>query len=395
MNGGYIYVAIHSIENKKLEIGRSALDPALALQNEQRLSILVYRKFFSEGIDWVNKALSREFQPFQLEGKEGFFQIEPYKVIESIEKISDIASQTQPQSDNIPAIKGSSTEGYLLFDEGCNYYYGRGNIPQDYGKAMELFENASQNGVLLAYIYLGRMYEYGDMGEIDVTKALSYYLTGAENGSNSCNGKIASLYWRDSSLRDLEKGATYWNKYFTNLDHSLVTKDDYSNFSFYISLALENQQEVNYTDILSVYKKPLLELLQIRKDICNEQHTDNLPFKKYMLNVIESEMALVEALEEKKLVDVPTNFAISSDILHIENLGVILLADVQRGAFQTGDQIQINTPGKTVATKIKKIERYQQFTDTASEGDNVGFLIDEKEEDIRFIKAGASIVSLN
>ncbi|MCD8511376.1 MAG: hypothetical protein LRY73_16950 [Bacillus sp. (in: Bacteria)] len=393
INKGYIYIVIHSIDERKLEIGSSEEDPALSQHLKASSSVLIYRKYIPEGLDWVQKSISREYKDSQLKDTDNFFQNEPYKIIESIEKITNAPEQVPPATDTSPSIQWN-TEGYTLFDEGCNYYYGRSNIPQDYGKALDLFEKASQKGVLPAYIYLGRMYEYGDMGEVNVTKALAYYEAGAERGSNSCNGKIASLYWRNSPLKNVEEGATYWHKYFTNLDHTLVTKDDYSNFNFYISLALENQLEVNFANVLAVYKKQMLELLQMRKDICNEQHTDNLPFKKYMLNVIESEMALVEALEQKETPDVPSNFAISSDILNISNMGVIILADVQRGNFQNGDTIQINTPGKTVTTKIQKIERYQQFTETATVGDNVGFLIDEKDEDYRFVKGGASILTV-
>ncbi|MDQ0253092.1 hypothetical protein J2S74_000464 [Evansella vedderi] len=380
-----------------MKIGKSKIDPAKGMAELTGVttpSILVYREFFQEALDVAEKAIHDLFIESQISNQKQFFQLEPYKAIEGIQEVKNkVLMGTLWES---TSKKDNPNYGYELFDEGCNYYYGRGNLKQDYGKAREIFLEAIQYGILPAYIYLGRMYEYGDGVTIDVQRALDYYSAGAKNGSTICHAKMASLYWRDTEVRDLEEGKKCWDKYFTSLDHRLVTKDDYANFNFYISLANENQMEIGYRNILGVYSEQMLRLLNIRKDICNEQHSDNLPFREYMLDVISREMDFVQSLEFVRPDGWIDDFAVASDLINITNMGVILLADVERGSFSVGDTIEVKAPGGAVfESVIRKIDKYREFVKSATKGESVGLLVDGHEQDLKFVKTGATIVVKN
>ncbi|MDG5788061.1 hypothetical protein QA612_11220 [Evansella sp. AB-P1] len=397
MDDGYLYVLINPSIEGNVKIGTCKQDPASILDeltkepNVATNSTLVYRDYVERNCEILEKEIYRNLlESYSVQQDDlGFLKVEPYEAIECIQKVKSSPlpiSHTSSMQNDIPK------RAFELFDEACNYYYGRGSTVQDYREAENLFKQSSELGVLPSYIYLGRIYEYGDGGDPNIKKALEYYEAGVRSGSNVCNAKIACLYWRDTEIKDIEIGKKYWKTYFKQLDHSIITKDDYANFSFYLSLSKENHLEIDYKDILGAYKKPLLKLLQIRKDVCLEQHAGNQPFRDYMLSIIHEEMDFVDALAPVHLEDGYSNFAISSDLLHITNMGTILLADVERGAFHVGDDLEISAPGISVKSTIKKIDKYGQFIEKASEGDSVGFLVTGSEEELKFVKLGASIL---
>ncbi|MBU9712732.1 SEL1-like repeat protein [Evansella tamaricis] len=401
-NSGYIYVMLNLAMEGKVMVGRVKDDPAMTLDGSQAPTdkdtqrILVYREFFAENIDLLEIELNNWLKDNDKDNSNGYFQVEPYQIIDKIQQLHTSFFPERKDGLVFPPNGGSDIpmDAFVLFDQACDYYYGRGSIGKDYREARRLLEEAHGLGVLAASIYLGRMFEYGEGVEPDVVKALQYYESAVAGGSNVGCAKIACLYWRDTVVKDLELGKQWWDRYFTSLDHHVITKDDYSNFNFYITLANENQLEIGYRDTLAIYKNQMIKLLEIRWDVCNEQHSGNIPFREYMLDIIQKEIAFVQSLEAKDLPGVSEDFAITSDFLNISNMGIILLANVERGEFAAGNTIKINAPGGiSVDGKIKKIEKFGKFSEMASAGESVGFLVDGSQEELMFVKTGASIVT--
>ena len=66
---------------------------------------------------------------------------------------------------------------------GIMHYYGLGGVPQDYGKARELFEKAAKGGNADAAGYLGRMYYYAIGTEQNSMMARQYLQQAAQGGN--------------------------------------------------------------------------------------------------------------------------------------------------------------------------------------------------------------------
>ncbi|MFA9558219.1 hypothetical protein ACERII_12990 [Evansella sp. AB-rgal1] len=388
MSAGYIYAVMDSATDGRITIKKTNQDPTELFPENEKNSLL-YREYFEDSIEGAEQRIHDLLHKSRQTEYSNVFQVAPYEAIECIQRVK---MEPLPQLAN--PTKEIPVAAYDLFDNACNYYYGRGQIPQDYEKAKEFFHEASQQGVLPAFVYLGRMFEYGDGVQQDAEKALEFYKMGAKRGSNLCHAKIGCLLWRDTKVKNLETGKKHWNNYFTQLDHTLITKDDYSNFNFYITLAKENQLDIHFEDILAMYKTQMLQLLNIRKDVVVEQHAHNLPFKKYMVSLIDEEMEFVHSLITKETPDLPENYAICTDYITIPNMGIIILADVERGSFHVGDSINLRSPsGTSHQTVITKIDRYGEFTSSTKEGENVGFLIHADEKKVKFVKGDATITT--
>lgn len=96
---------------------------------------------------------------------------------------------------------------------GRAYLTGKG-VPQNYGRAFELFEQAAKHEDRIAFFELGRLYEKGDAVAQDGQKAMHYYLRASDLGYVRGDYYIARLYERGGGGidRDLETARKYYRK---------------------------------------------------------------------------------------------------------------------------------------------------------------------------------------
>jgi len=72
-----------------------------------------------------------------------------------------------------------------IYDKGYDYFLGKGRHPQDYDKALELFQRAGELGHAMAYSNIGYAYEFGRGVDVDKKKALHNYELAAMGGNTT------------------------------------------------------------------------------------------------------------------------------------------------------------------------------------------------------------------
>jgi TPR repeat protein len=90
------------------------------------------------------------------------------------------------------------------------YYYGRGNIPKDAGKAFEWFLKAAKQGDSDAQYYVGFSYTNGNGVEKDKTKAFEWYLKAAEQGHRDAQYYVGVSYTNGNGVEKDKTKAFEW-----------------------------------------------------------------------------------------------------------------------------------------------------------------------------------------
>ena len=92
-------------------------------------------------------------------------------------------------------------------DLGAQYYDGSRGFEQDYGKAVEYYNMAAQNGSRQAQENLGYCYYYGRNVPVDYEKAFHYFALGAFDGHLISLYKIGDMYANGLYVEKNEKEA--------------------------------------------------------------------------------------------------------------------------------------------------------------------------------------------
>ena len=127
----------------------------------------------------------------------------------------------ESSSDNTNSISVAwSSDVNVLYEMGANYYFGRKGMPQDYAKALELFEKAAQQGHFKAQYNLGVMYRYGQGIPPNLIIAFRYYEKAAQQGYDKAQTSLGTMYCKGEGIHKnlilakqwLEKAAQQGNK---------------------------------------------------------------------------------------------------------------------------------------------------------------------------------------
>ena len=79
-------------------------------------------------------------------------------------------------------IESHKDDANAICNYGCCYEFGKGGLPQDYNKALDIWQWAAKLGSATAYCNIGLAYDYGKGVEIDKKKAVYYYELAAMGG---------------------------------------------------------------------------------------------------------------------------------------------------------------------------------------------------------------------
>ena len=87
-----------------------------------------------------------------------------------------------------------------IYNLGCCYHGGRRGLPQDLGKALELFHRAGQLGNASAYCNIGHAYIYGRGVEMDTKKAEHYWELAAMGGHVKARYNLGTLEENEDNM---------------------------------------------------------------------------------------------------------------------------------------------------------------------------------------------------
>jgi uncharacterized protein len=73
-------------------------------------------------------------------------------------------------------------------------------VSQNFGRALELYEQAAQQGYALAENNLGRMFETGKGIARDPKLAVTWYTKSARQGDATGEFDLGSMYWHGSGV---------------------------------------------------------------------------------------------------------------------------------------------------------------------------------------------------
>lgn len=127
-------------------------------------------------------------------------------------------------------------------DLGCRYYMGD-LVPQDYGRAAELYEMAMDAGCYQSIINLGYIWEYGRTGERNYEKAFRYYALAASlEPSSEAAYKLGDMYARGEYVeRNVKRAYRLWRHSYDLADEDSLTEQAQS--AARIGLLLLNDED--------------------------------------------------------------------------------------------------------------------------------------------------------
>ena len=102
--------------------------------------------------------------------------------------------------------KDITQEAKGQFALGVMYYLGKG-IQQDYKKAFECFQKASNQGYAEAQYYLGLIYQYGQEGEQDYKKAFELFQKASNQGHEEAQCSLGTMYYSGKGIEQDYKKA--------------------------------------------------------------------------------------------------------------------------------------------------------------------------------------------
>lgn len=132
-------------------------------------------------------------------------------------------------------------EATEIYEQGCNFYYGKEGYPLDYQQAYELFIKAAEGGVSNAMNNLGAIYMNGDGVSQDYCKAFEWFekALSADSYNYLAYHNIARIYYNGFGVpKSIEKAYEYYNyaiKFNPLKTGSVYTDDCFTIGCIYIS----------------------------------------------------------------------------------------------------------------------------------------------------------------
>lgn len=116
-----------------------------------------------------------------------------------------------------------------IYNQGTNYYFGRGGITVDKEKACDYFEQSAEMDYTLAQFNIGTCYRSGIGREKNITQAIKWYKRAIENGDANSSISLATIYLYEQEditqyqySIDLLRQAISANKYDVGYAHFIL-----------------------------------------------------------------------------------------------------------------------------------------------------------------------------
>lgn len=219
MSEGWIYVLVNSSMPGLLKVGKTSRDPehrATELSSVTGVAtpfVVIFQQHFGD-CDAAEQFVHVKLQEcgFREANNREFFRARPNEVIRIVLTVPGACAE--PQEVGIPG--GADDDGLLspesadddlrlekhppakpydgLLEKAHAYYYGHGDIIQDYSEAMRLYKDAARVGSPLAYEYIGTMYQHGSGVAENHETALRYCKDGVRKGNYYCYAIMSFIF---------------------------------------------------------------------------------------------------------------------------------------------------------------------------------------------------------
>ena len=147
-------------------------------------------------------------------------------------------------------------DAQALFLYGYMYQFGSRGLPQDYGKALELWHRSAELGYARTYNSIGNSYLYGQGVEIDKKKARHYYELAAIRGCERARYNLGNNEYRAGNMTRA-------------LKHYMIAVRDGNNDSLNKIKELylnRHATKDDYTRALRLYQEYLGEIKSVQRD---------------------------------------------------------------------------------------------------------------------------------
>jgi len=166
------------------------------------------------------------------------------------------APKTQEEAVERLKKKFEADDAEAIYITGCYYAAGENGFPQDYPKALELYDRAGGLGYAGAYNNIGSSYQHGKGVEVDMKKANHYYELAAMGGAVMAR---YNLGWLEENAGNADRALKHYmiavrNGCAISLEE---TKDLYSN---------GHVTKDDYTAALRSYQEYLGEIKSAQRD---------------------------------------------------------------------------------------------------------------------------------
>lgn len=171
-------------------------------------------KDYNEAVKWYRKSAEQEYvwAQFNL----GVCYERGYGVSKDINEAVKWYRKSAEQG-NADAQKWLKENGYSLkasaeemYNEGEYYYFGTGDYPQDYDKAVGLYRKAAEMGHIRAQFRMGKCYEKGQGVPQDYVNAVEWYRKAAEQGYAEAQFCLGVSYYKGKGVEKNHSKAVEW-----------------------------------------------------------------------------------------------------------------------------------------------------------------------------------------
>ena len=144
-----------------------------------------------------------------------------------------------------------------IYNMGCYYNQGDYGFPQDYDKALELWQRAGELGHAAAYHNIGCAYDLGRGVKVDNKKANHYYELAATKGDAAARHNLGSLEARASNFERAVK------------HYTIAASGGYSGSLEFIKVIYKDEGHAtkeDYSKALRLYQEYLGEVKSVQRD---------------------------------------------------------------------------------------------------------------------------------
>ena len=248
---GYIYILINPSIMGIVKIGKTNSDPENRVNELSSATsaptpfYLAYKTYFQNATQAEDLVHSRLDQ-FRISHNREFFRIPLHKAIDTVLNAKEFLENkvdlkdTSPELDNfLNKLNNNSTEAPKeeeiwqgIYEMADDYYEGRNETLQDYGKALTLYKKAAKLGCSFAFRKIGRMYYSGQGCIKDKSKALEFFKEGIRHRDDACWAEMAIIFFDKEHDKNQNK---CWKKYFESkhFSNNIVFMDKFFNRGYY------------------------------------------------------------------------------------------------------------------------------------------------------------------
>ena len=135
-----------------------------------------------------------------------------YALVLAVTLVTSSAVAQLPQDATVSKIQTLAEQGNAIaqFTLGLAFDNGRPGIPPNYTEALTWYRRAADQGLDLAQLYLGHMYDYGKGGPPNYTEALTWYRCAAEQGLSSAQYNLGLMYAKGDGVPQNYAEAVQW-----------------------------------------------------------------------------------------------------------------------------------------------------------------------------------------